>query len=142
MKRQVVVTDTVPKAIGPYSQGVKAGGFLFLSGAIALDPVSGEMCQGGISAETELVMKNIGALLQAAGLGYGDVVKTVIYLANIATAITNSEANISSASIQSTMDKRGENLFEVDVTDLDHLKRVFASINKVRGVLKVERLRN
>jgi GTP diphosphokinase / guanosine-3',5'-bis(diphosphate) 3'-diphosphatase len=63
-------------------------------------------------------------------------------LANIATAITNCEANISSASIQSTLDKKGENLFEVDVTDLDHLKRVFASINKVRGVIKVERLKS
>jgi 2-iminobutanoate/2-iminopropanoate deaminase len=83
MKKEIISTEQAPKAIGPYSQGVKAGGFLFLSGAIALDPVSGEMCQGGISAETELVMKNIGALLQAAGLGYGDVVKTVIYLANM-----------------------------------------------------------
>jgi len=83
MKKEIINTEQAPKAIGPYSQGVKAGGFLFLSGAIALDPVSGEMCQGGISAETELVMKNIGALLQAAGLGYGDVVKTVIYLANM-----------------------------------------------------------
>ena len=83
MKKEIISTEQAPKAIGPYSQGVKAGGFLFLSGAIALDPVSGEMCQGGISAETELVMKNVGALLQAAGLGYGDVVKTVIYLANM-----------------------------------------------------------
>jgi 2-iminobutanoate/2-iminopropanoate deaminase len=83
MKKEIISTEQAPKAIGPYSQGVKAGGFLFLSGAIALDPVSGEMCQGGISAETELVMKNIGALLQAAGLGYGDVVKTVIYLVNM-----------------------------------------------------------
>jgi len=63
-------------------------------------------------------------------------------LAHIATAITNCEANISSASIQSTVDKKGENLFEVDVTDLDHLKRVFASIMKIKGVLKVERIRS
>lgn len=83
MKKEIINTDQAPKAIGPYSQGVKAGGFLFLSGAIALDPASGEMCQGGITAETELVMKNIGSLLQAAGLGFGDVVKTVIYLANM-----------------------------------------------------------
>ena len=83
MKKEIISTDQAPKAIGPYSQGVKAGGFLFLSGAIALDPVTGEMCQGGIAAETELVMKNIGSLLAASGLGYGDVVKTVIYLANM-----------------------------------------------------------
>jgi len=63
-------------------------------------------------------------------------------LANIATAITNCEANISSASIHSTLDKKGENIFEVDVTDLDHLKRVFASIMKVKGVLKVERMKS
>ncbi|UFS68953.1 bifunctional (p)ppGpp synthetase/guanosine-3',5'-bis(diphosphate) 3'-pyrophosphohydrolase [Geomonas sp. RF6] len=63
-------------------------------------------------------------------------------LANITTAITNCEANISSASIQSTPDKRGENFFEVDVTDLDHLKKVVANIMKVKGVIKVERLRS
>ena len=83
MKKEIISTDQAPKAIGPYSQGVKAGGFLFLSGAIALDPATGEMCQGGIAAETELVMKNITALLAASGLGFGDVVKTVIYLANM-----------------------------------------------------------
>lgn len=83
MKKEIISTDQAPKAIGPYSQGVKAGGFLFLSGAIALDPVTGEMCQGGIEAETELVMKNITALLAASGLEFGDVVKTVIYLAQM-----------------------------------------------------------
>jgi GTP pyrophosphokinase len=62
-------------------------------------------------------------------------------LANITTAITNCEANIVSASIQSTVDKRGVNTFEVDVTDLDHLNRVFNSINKVKGVIKVDRLK-
>ena len=83
MKKEIISTDQAPKAIGPYSQGVKAGGFLFLSGAIALDPATGEMCGGGIASETELVMKNIAALLAASGLGFGDVVKTVIYLANM-----------------------------------------------------------
>jgi 2-iminobutanoate/2-iminopropanoate deaminase len=83
MKKEIISTDLAPKAIGPYSQGVKAGGFLFLSGAIALDPATGEMCGGGITAETELVMKNIAALLAASGLGFADVVKTVIYLANM-----------------------------------------------------------
>ncbi|WP_026840714.1 RidA family protein [Citrifermentans bremense] len=88
MKKEIIVTDQAPKAIGPYSQGVKAGGFLFLSGAIALDPVSGEIVKGGVVAETEQVMKNIGALLQAAGVGFGDVVKTVIYLADMADFAT------------------------------------------------------
>ncbi|WP_224983199.1 RidA family protein [Geomonas agri] len=81
--KEIISTDQAPKAIGPYSQGVKAGGFLFLSGAIALDPATGEVVQGGIVAETEQVMKNIGALLTAAGLGFEDVVKTTIYLASM-----------------------------------------------------------
>ena len=88
MKKEIVGTDRAPKAIGPYSQGVKAGGFLFLSGAIALDPESGELCGGGIAAETEQVMKNIDSLLVAAGLGFGDVVKTVVYLASMADFAT------------------------------------------------------
>jgi 2-iminobutanoate/2-iminopropanoate deaminase len=88
MKKEIISTDQAPKAIGPYSQGVKAGGFLFLSGAIALDPVTGEICPGGITAETELIMKNIAALLAASGLGFGDVVKTVIYLAHMGAFAT------------------------------------------------------
>jgi 2-iminobutanoate/2-iminopropanoate deaminase len=83
MTKEIISTDRAPKAIGPYSQGVKAGGFLYLSGAIALDPATGEMVLGGIEAETERVMANIGALLEAAGLGFADVVKTVIYLADM-----------------------------------------------------------
>jgi len=83
MKKKIISTELAPKAIGPYSQGIKAGGFLFLSGAIALDPVTGQLCDGGVEAETELVMSNIAALLAAGGAGFGDVVKTVIYLANM-----------------------------------------------------------
>ena len=84
MKKEIISTDLAPKAIGPYSQGVKAGGFLFLSCAIALDPATGEIVPGGIEAETEQVMQNIAALLAASALDFGDVVKTVIYLANMA----------------------------------------------------------
>ena len=84
MQKQIISTEQAPKAIGPYSQGVKAGGFLFLSGAIALDPLSGEIVKGGVEAETEQVMKNIASLLAAADVGFGDVVKCVIYLANMA----------------------------------------------------------
>ena len=84
MKKEIISTDQAPKAIGPYSQGVKAGGFLFLSGAIALDPATGEIVAGGIEAETEQVMKNIAALLAASALDFSDVVKTVIYLADMA----------------------------------------------------------
>jgi GTP diphosphokinase / guanosine-3',5'-bis(diphosphate) 3'-diphosphatase len=63
-------------------------------------------------------------------------------LANISQAIANCEANITSASIQSTVDKRGVNIFEVEVTDLDHLNKVKAAIMKVKGVIKVERLKS
>ena len=88
MKKVIISTERAPKAIGPYSQGVKAGDFLFLSGAIALDPATGEICPGGIAAETEMVMNNIEALLSAAGLDFGNVVKTVIYLASLADFAT------------------------------------------------------
>jgi 2-iminobutanoate/2-iminopropanoate deaminase len=91
MKKEIISTDQAPKAIGPYSEGVKAGGFLYLSGAIALDPATGEICPGGIAAETEQVMKNIAALLAAAGVGFGEVVKTVIYLASMADFATVNE---------------------------------------------------
>jgi 2-iminobutanoate/2-iminopropanoate deaminase len=83
MKKEIISTDKAPKAIGPYSQGIKAGGFLFCSGSIALDPVTGEMCREGIAAETEQVMKNIAGLLSAAGVGFEDVVKTTIFLTNM-----------------------------------------------------------
>ena len=88
MAKEIISTERAPKAIGPYSQGVKAGGFLFLSGAIALDPATGEICPGGIAAETEMVMNNIAALLEAAGVGFGQVVKSVIYLASLADFAT------------------------------------------------------
>ncbi|UFS68954.1 RidA family protein [Geomonas sp. RF6] len=87
MKKEIVSTDQAPKAIGPYSQGVKAGGFLFLSGSIALDPATGEMRQG-IEAETEQVMKNIGAILAESGLTFADVVKTTIFLTDMANFAT------------------------------------------------------
>jgi 2-iminobutanoate/2-iminopropanoate deaminase len=83
MKKEIISTDKAPKAIGPYSQGIKAGGFLFLSGSIALDPATGEMCRDGIAAETEQVMKNIAGLLSAAGVTFEDVVKTTIFLTNM-----------------------------------------------------------
>lgn len=82
--KEIITTDQAPRAIGPYSQGVKAGGFLFLSGQIALDPATGELVAGGIAAETERVMDNIAGVLAAAGLDFGSVVKTTIYLTDLA----------------------------------------------------------
>ena len=77
-------TDEAPSPIGPYSQAVKVHGFLFTSGQIALDPITGNLVQGTIEAETFQVMKNIEALLSAADLNWDHVVKSTIYLKNMA----------------------------------------------------------
>lgn len=80
MGKKIIATDRAPKAIGPYSQGVAAGGFVFFSGQIPLDPASGEIKGAEVAEQAEQVMENIAAVLDAAGLGFGDVVKTTIYL--------------------------------------------------------------
>lgn len=83
MGKEIIATDKAPKAIGPYSQAVKAGGFVFCSGQIPLDPVTGELRGADIREQTELVMENIAAVLAAAGLSFADVVKSTIYLADL-----------------------------------------------------------
>lgn len=82
--REVISTTKAPAAIGPYSQGVRAGGFVFFSGQIPIDPATGEVCSGDITVQAELVMSNIAALLEAAGVGFDSVVKTTIFLTNLA----------------------------------------------------------
>lgn len=72
------------KPIGPYTPGVGAGGAVYLSGQIGLDPVSGQMVEGGTEAQARRVMENLGAVLKEAGLGYGDVVKATIYMTDLA----------------------------------------------------------
>jgi 2-iminobutanoate/2-iminopropanoate deaminase len=84
MKRHIIASKKAPSAVGPYSQAVAAGGFVFISGQIPLDPATGRTVEGDIAAQTERVMANLGAVLEAAGLGFADVVKTTIYLADIA----------------------------------------------------------
>lgn len=84
MALQVVTSQQAPAAIGPYSQGMRAGDFVFCSGQIPLDPVSGEVVAGGIEAQTEQVMANIAAMLAAAGAGFDRVVKTTIFLVDMA----------------------------------------------------------
>lgn len=86
--KEIIVTDKAPKAIGPYSQGVKAGNFVFFSGQIPLVPETGEMVEGDIARQTEQVMENIAAVLDAAGLGFDNVVKTTIFLVNLADFAT------------------------------------------------------
>lgn len=83
MKIEEVVSREAPGAIGPYSQGIRAGGFLFFSGQIPIDPVNGEIVAGGIEEQTRRVMANIGAVLASAGCGFRQVVKTTIYLTDL-----------------------------------------------------------
>ena len=80
MTRHAVSTNGAPAAIGPYSQGIIAGGFLFSAGQAALDPVTGILVEGGIEPETERVMAGLTAVLDAAGCTWADVVKTTIFL--------------------------------------------------------------
>lgn len=82
MDMKFVSTDTAPKAVGPYSQAVKAGGFLFLSGQIPIDPKTNELnlFDGDISQQTDLVLRNLGAVLAAEGLDLTNVVKTSVFL--------------------------------------------------------------
>jgi len=81
--RQAVSSDRAPAAIGPYSQAVRAGGLVFCSGQIALDPGTGELVAGGIGEQTRQVLRNLGAVLQAAGASPDDVVRTTVYLADL-----------------------------------------------------------
>ena len=82
--QNVISTDAAPKAIGPYSQAIRAGGFLFVSGQIPLDPSTGQMVEGGIEAQARRVMDNLAAVLAAAGASMGNVVRSTIYLADLA----------------------------------------------------------
>ena len=84
MKRRVVSTEAAPKAIGPYSQAVWAGDFLFCSGQIPLDPATGSMVTGGIAEQTTRVLENIRGLLQSQGLGFENVVKSTVFLSDMA----------------------------------------------------------
>ena len=81
--RQAISTNEAPRAIGPYSQAVAAAGFVFASGQIPIDPATGEFVPGGIAEQTEQVLKNLSALLEAAGTGLGRVVKTTVFLADM-----------------------------------------------------------
>lgn len=78
--KEIISTDKAPAAIGPYSQGVKAGGFLFLSGQIALDPKTMAVVEGDAVAQTEQVMKNMKEALESQGLDFSDVVKTTVFI--------------------------------------------------------------
>ena len=80
MPNRTIETPNAPKAIGPYSQGVIAAGLLFTAGQIALDPATGTVVEGDVTAQTIRVLANLEAILSAAGAGWGDVVKTTVFL--------------------------------------------------------------
>lgn len=84
MSVRIVHTESAPAAIGPYSQAVVAGGFLFTAGQIALDPATGQIVQGDVTAQAERVMRNLAAVLENAGASWADVVKTTVYLQDMA----------------------------------------------------------
>ena len=81
--RQAVSTEAAPKAIGPYSQAVRAGALLFLAGQVPLDPATGSLVPGDVAAQTHRVMRNLKAVIEAAGSSLDAVVKTTIYLADL-----------------------------------------------------------
>jgi 2-iminobutanoate/2-iminopropanoate deaminase len=83
-----VTSSAAPKAIGPYSQAVKAGNMLFLSGQIALDPATGNLIEGDFAAQARRVLENLKAVLQEAGADFGRVVKATVYLADLANFAT------------------------------------------------------
>lgn len=78
--KKVVHTDSAPKAIGPYSQAIKANGFLFISGQLPVVPATGEFAEGGIEAQTRQSLENLKAILAAEGLTFANVVKTSVFL--------------------------------------------------------------
>jgi len=81
---RTVHTDKAPAAIGPYSQAIIAGNLLFTAGQIALDPATGQIVQGDVTVQTERVMRNLTAVLESAGTSWADVVKTTVYLQDMA----------------------------------------------------------
>ena len=84
IKKEVLTSSKAPKAVGPYSLGIRSGGFLFLSGQLGLDPDSGRFIEGGVEAQTRQALLNIRNVLQDAGCDLSDVVKTSVFLSDIA----------------------------------------------------------
>jgi 2-iminobutanoate/2-iminopropanoate deaminase len=88
---EVVATKEAPQAIGPYSQAIKTAGFVFSSGQIAIDPATGNVIEGDVASQTERVMKNLEAVLKAAGTGMHRVVKTTVFLKSMGDFATMNE---------------------------------------------------
>ena len=84
MTRETIETDRIAPSVGPFSAAVRAGDFLFLSGQVALDPATGKLIAGDVGAQTEQIFSNIAAVLDAAGKSFDDVIKTNVFLADMA----------------------------------------------------------
>jgi 2-iminobutanoate/2-iminopropanoate deaminase len=84
MQKEIIRTEEAPNAIGPYSQAVRVGSLVFLSGQIPLDPKTGEISRGDAAEQTRRIMENLGAVLRAAGVGFSEVVRSTIYLTDLA----------------------------------------------------------
>lgn len=84
MSKEVIQTPSAPNAVGPYSQGIKAGGFIFTAGQIALDPTTGKLVGETVEDQTRRVLDNLKAVLEAAGSGMDKVVKTTVYITDMA----------------------------------------------------------
>jgi len=81
--KEIISTDGAPKAIGPYSQAVRSNGFVFVSGQVAIDPATQQVIQGDVAAQTERVLKNLSAVLNASGSGLEKVVRATVFLKNM-----------------------------------------------------------
>jgi 2-iminobutanoate/2-iminopropanoate deaminase len=84
VSRRAIETSGAPRPVGPYSQAVAAGDLVFTAGQLGLDPATGQLVAGGAAAEAGRIMENLAAILQTAGLSFGDVVKTTIFLTDLA----------------------------------------------------------
>lgn len=89
--KKIISTDNAPKAVGPYSQAVQMGDFLFCSGQISIDPKTNEVFTGDIKTQTEMVMRNIDAVLSASGMNFSHIIKTTIFITNMGDFATVNE---------------------------------------------------
>jgi 2-iminobutanoate/2-iminopropanoate deaminase len=89
--KKIISTENAPKAVGPYSQAVEANGFLYVSGQLPVDAKTGEFVLGGVKEQAEQVLKNIGHILEKAGYSFSDVVKSTVYLTNMADFVAMNE---------------------------------------------------
>src|ERR1035437_872266 len=99
--REIISTKDAPQAIGPYSQAIKANGFVFVSGQVAIDPATQQVIAGDVAAQTDRVLRNLSEILEAAGSGLGKVVRSTVFQKNMgdldrkSTRLNSSDANIS-----------------------------------------------